>query len=38
MDDPRHTFLSAVEVMCRYAWGKTKGYQSVKDRSWCASR
>ena len=33
MDDPRHTFLSAGEVMARYGWGKTKGYQNLKDRS-----
>lgn len=32
MDDPRHVFLSASEVMARYSWGKTKGYQSLKDR------
>jgi len=33
MNDPRHTFLSASEVMARYSWGKTKGYQNLKDRS-----
>lgn len=33
MDDPRHVFLSAGEVMARYGWGKTKGYQNLKDRS-----
>lgn len=33
MDDPRHVFLSASEVMARYGWGKTKGYQNLKDRS-----
>jgi hypothetical protein len=33
MDDPRHVFLSAREVMARYGWGKTKGYQNLKDRS-----
>ena len=32
MDDPRHTFLSAGEVMARYGWGKTKGYPNLKDR------
>jgi hypothetical protein len=32
MDDPRHVFLSASEVMARYGWGKTKGYQNLKDR------
>lgn len=33
MDDPRHVFLSAGEVIARYGWGKTKGYQNLKDRS-----
>jgi hypothetical protein len=32
VDDPRHVFLSASEVMARYSWGKTKGYQNLKDR------
>lgn len=32
MDDPRHVFLSAAEVMGRYGWGKTKGYQNLKNR------
>ena len=31
MVDPRHVFLSANEVMARYGWGKTKGYQNLKD-------
>lgn len=31
MDDPRHIFLSAGEVMARYGWGKTKGYQNLKN-------
>lgn len=31
MDDPRHVFLTAREVMARYGWGKTRGYQSLKD-------
>lgn len=30
--DPRHVFLDASEVMSRYCWGKTKGYQNLKDR------
>ena len=30
--DPRHVFLSAQDVMARYGWGKTKGYQNLKDR------
>lgn len=30
--DPRHVFLDAQEVMRRYGWGKTKGYQNLKDR------
>ena len=25
-------FLDATDVMHRYAWGKTKGYQNLKDR------
>ena len=32
MDDPRHVFLTAGEVMARYGWGKTRGYQHLKDR------
>ena len=32
-DDPRHVFLDAHDVMARYCWGKTKGYQNLKDRS-----
>jgi hypothetical protein len=32
MRDPRHLFLDAREVMRRYGWGKTKGYQNLKDR------
>lgn len=30
--DPRHVFLSAREVMNRYGWGQTRGYQNLKDR------
>lgn len=30
--DPRHVFLSAREVMARYGWGQTRGYQNLKDR------
>lgn len=30
--DPRHVFLDAHAVMARYGWGKTKGYQNLKDR------
>jgi hypothetical protein len=33
MDDPRHVFLHAGDVIRRYDWGKTKGYQNLKDRS-----
>lgn len=33
MDDPRHVFLSAQEVIRRYGWGKTKGYQNLKDHA-----
>jgi hypothetical protein len=25
--DPAHTFLSSKEVIARYGWGRTKGYQ-----------
>lgn len=32
MDDPRNVFLDAREVMRRYGWGKTKGYQNLKNR------
>lgn len=32
MDEPRNVFLCASEVMARYGWGKTKGYQNLKDR------
>jgi hypothetical protein len=31
-DDPRNVFLCPSEVMARYGWGKTKGYQNLKDR------
>lgn len=31
--DPRHVFLDAQQVMHRYGWGKTRGYQNLKDRS-----
>lgn len=30
--DPRHVFLSAADVLDRYGWGKTRGYQNLKDR------
>ena len=30
--DPRHFFLNAGDVIARYGWGKTKGYQNLKDR------
>ena len=30
--DPRHVFLHASDVLRRYGWGKTKGYQNLKDR------
>lgn len=33
MDDPRHVFLHASDVIRRYDWGKTKGYQNLRDRS-----
>lgn len=31
--DPRHVFLDAHDGMARYGWGKTKGYQNLKDHS-----
>jgi predicted DNA-binding transcriptional regulator AlpA len=30
--DPRHTFLTAQEVIARYGWGRTKGYQVLRRR------
>lgn len=30
--DPRHTFLTAREVIARYGWGRTKGYQVLRGR------
>jgi hypothetical protein len=33
LDDPRNVFLGAHAVMGRYGWGRTKGYQNLKDRS-----
>lgn len=29
--DPRMTFLTASEVMARYRWARTKGYQMLKS-------
>lgn len=31
--DPRNVFLSSGEVMKRYRWGQTRGYQRLKDRN-----
>jgi hypothetical protein len=31
--DPRHVFLDARAVMHRYGWGKTRGYEHLKDRT-----
>jgi predicted DNA-binding transcriptional regulator AlpA len=28
--DPRHIFLTAKEVIERYGWGRTKGYQVLR--------
>jgi hypothetical protein len=28
--DPRHTFLSSKEVIARFGWGRTYGYQMLK--------
>lgn len=30
--DPRHTFLDGTDVIQRYGWGKTKGYENLKNR------
>ena len=30
--DPRHTFLTAREVIARYGWGRTKGYEVLRRR------
>lgn len=30
--DPQHVFLSASDVLRRYGWGKTRGYQNLKER------
>jgi hypothetical protein len=30
--DPRHVFLDAREGMQRHGWGKTRGYQNLKER------
>jgi hypothetical protein len=29
--DPRHVFLTAQEVILRYGWGRTYGYQMLKS-------
>lgn len=31
--DPRNVFLDARAVMRRYGWGKTRGYQRLRDRA-----
>jgi hypothetical protein len=30
--DPRHAFLTPAEVMARYRWGHTKGYEVMRTR------
>jgi hypothetical protein len=30
--DPRHVFLTPAEVMARYRWGRTKGYEVMRSR------
>lgn len=30
--DPRNTFLIPAEVMLRYGWGRTKGYETLRER------
>lgn len=29
--DPRHVFLTAGEVIARYRWGRTKGYEQLRS-------
>ena len=29
--DPRHVFLTAREVIARYGWGRTKGYEVLRS-------
>jgi len=31
-DAPLHAFLTAKDVMARYGWGRTKGYQMLRSR------
>lgn len=31
-DEPRHIFLTAGEVIARYRWGRTKGYEQLRRR------
>jgi hypothetical protein len=33
LPDPKHVFLDASAVMRRYGWGKTRGYQNLKDQT-----
>lgn len=30
--DPRNKFLTRSEVMLRYGWGRTKGYEKLRER------
>lgn len=31
--DPRHVFLTASEVIARYRWGRTKGYEVIRSQN-----
>jgi hypothetical protein len=31
--DPRQVFLTPTEVMARYRWGRTKGYDAMRRRT-----
>ncbi len=33
VDDPRHVFLHSKDVLRRYGWGTTQGYENLKDRA-----
>jgi len=30
-ENPRHSFLTALEVIARYGWGRTKGYRLLRS-------
>lgn len=31
VEDPHHVFLTALEVIARYGWGRTKGYRILRS-------